>query len=82
MRFFNKVFWFGLAWLVVVGGIAAAVVGGANAPVIWVLLLLVGLGWQAIATALGGGDAAGTEGRRAKGEESALLEEFHSLLDE
>ena len=82
MRFFNKVFWFGLAWLVVVGGIAAAVAGGANALVIWVLLLLVGLGWQAIATALGGGDAAGTEGRRAKGEESALLEEFHSLLDE
>jgi methyl-accepting chemotaxis protein len=49
MKFFNKSFGLGLALLVVVGGAATVLAGSGFGWEAWVALVVVGLGWQAIA---------------------------------
>ncbi|MDP2824833.1 MAG: methyl-accepting chemotaxis protein [Sulfuritalea sp.] len=83
MNFFNKNFWFGLVWIVLVGGGASLASGAGLGWSGWGALLLVGIGWQAIATVRGRGVAESAADRqRTKAEEQALLDEFHRLLEE
>ena len=83
MDFFNKNFWLGLVWIVLVGSGASLTAGAGLGLPAWVALVLVGIGWQALATRSGGGDAKGAADRqRMKSEEQALLDEFHRLLEE
>jgi methyl-accepting chemotaxis protein len=82
MNFMNKNLAIGLGWIVLVGSGVSLASGGLGLSA-WVGLLLVGLGWQAIAILTGGGTAnSATEEQRVKIEEQALLEEFHRLLEE
>jgi len=82
LNFFNKSFWLGLCWIALVGGGAAFAAGEGIGPLTWFALLLVGIGWQAIATMAGGDDAKDAADQlRMKGEEQALLDEFHCLLE-
>jgi methyl-accepting chemotaxis protein len=82
MNFMNKSLAIGLGWIVLVGSGVSLASGGLGLSA-WVGLLLVGLGWQAIAILTGGGTAnSATEEQRVKIEEQALLEEFHRLLEE
>jgi len=81
--FFNRGFWFGLGWIVLVGSGAALASDAGLAASTWAALLLVGIGWQAIATFSGRGDAEHAAAQqRMKSEEQALLDEFHRLLEE
>jgi methyl-accepting chemotaxis protein len=83
MNFMNKTLGIGLGWVVLVGSGVSLASGGALGFSTWIGLLLVGLGWQAIATLTGGGTADSTaDEQRVKIEEQALLEEFHRLLGE
>ncbi|MCX7166560.1 MAG: methyl-accepting chemotaxis protein [Rhodocyclales bacterium] len=83
LTFFNKSFWLGLGWVVLVGNgvsLASDVGFGLSA---WTALLLAAIGWQFIAMLPGLGDAqAAATQQRMKSEEQALLDEFHRLLEE
>jgi methyl-accepting chemotaxis protein len=83
MNYINKNLGFGLGWFVLVGGGASLASGVSLGFSVWAALLLVGLGWQAIVTLMGGGNTAGAANeQRMKSEEQALLDEFHRLLEE
>jgi methyl-accepting chemotaxis protein len=83
MNFINKTLGFGLGWIALVGGGASLVSGASLSLSVWVALLMVGLGWQMIATLSdGSGTASAAEERRIQGEEQELLAEFHRLLEE
>ena len=82
LSFFGKSFWFGLGWTVLVGSGAALASGPGIGPLTWIALLLVGIGCHAIATLSGRDDARdAADQQRMKGEEQALLDEFHCLLE-
>ena len=84
MNFFNRNLWFGLGWIALVGA-GASFASDANLGLpIWGALILVGVGWQVIATlsAKGGGTHGAADEQRKRSEEQALLDEFHHLLDE
>ena len=55
MSFINRTLGLGLGWIVLVGGSASLASGASMNLAAWTVLLLVGLGWQAIATLSGGG---------------------------
>ena len=83
MNFFDRAFWFGLVWTVLVGGAASLLSGSSLGPWGWGTLLLVGIGWQASAALSGNGVAkSAADQQRMKAEEQALLDEFHRLLKE
>jgi len=83
MSFFDKTLWLGLAWVALLGGALSLTSNGGLGPAGWAALLLAGVGWQAIAVFFGGsGKQATVDQQRMKGEEQALLDEFHLLLEE
>ena len=83
MSFLNQTLGLGLGWIVLVGGGASLASGASLDLAAWAILILVGLGWQAIATLSGGGGTSRTANeQRTKDEEQALLGEFHRLLEE
>jgi methyl-accepting chemotaxis protein len=83
MSFINKSLGLGLGWIVLVGGGASLASGGDLGLSTWIALLLVGVGWQAIATLVGSGGAnLVAEEQHVKDEEQALLLEFRRLLEE
>jgi hypothetical protein len=83
MNFFNKTLWIGLVWVLLVGGVASLMSGTGLGLSGWIALLLAGIGWQVIGTVAGRGAVKGAEDQqRIKGEEQALLDEFHLLLEE
>jgi len=83
MSFFDKTLWLGLAWVALLGVALSLTSTGGLGPAGWVALLLAGVGWQAIAVFFGGtGKQAAVDQQRMKGEEQALLDEFHLLLEE
>lgn len=83
MNFFNKTLWIGLGWVLLVGGVASLMSGAGLGLSGWIALLLTGIGWQVIGTVAGRAAVKGAEDQqRIKGEEQALLDEFHLLLEE
>ncbi len=83
MSFINRTLGLGLGWIVLVGGSASLASGASMNLAAWTVLLLVGLGWQAIATLSGGGVTTRNANEpRTRDEEQALLGEFHRLLEE
>jgi methyl-accepting chemotaxis protein len=83
MTFFNRTFWLGLAWVALVGVAMALISGAGIGGATWGALILVGIGWQLIATVFGRGTIqVSAEQQRLKGEEQSLLDEFHRLLAE
>jgi methyl-accepting chemotaxis protein len=84
MTFFNRSFWLGLCWVALVGaGMTLVSGGGIGSATTWGALVLVGIGWQVIATVSGrGAIQVAAERQRLKGEEQSLLDEFHRLLAE
>ncbi|MDP1732740.1 MAG: hypothetical protein Q8L44_00085, partial [Sulfuritalea sp.] len=81
MNFINKNLGFGLGWVILVGGGASFASGGGLGLSTWIALLLVGIGWQAIAALAGNGAAKrAAEEQRMRDEEQALLVEFRRLL--
>jgi len=83
MNFVNKNLGIGLGWVILVGSGASFASDGGLGLSTWIALLLVGIGWQAIAALLGNGEARlAAEEQRIKDEAQALLVEFRRLLEE
>ena len=83
MNFFNKTLWFGLGWVVLLGGVVSLVSNNGLGLSGWAALLLAGIGWQLIAfVASRSMVKSAADQQRMKGEEQALLDEFHRLLEE
>ena len=83
MNFFNKTLWLGLGWIVLLGGVVSLMSGTGLGLSGWAALLLAGIGWQLIAfVASRSMVKSAADQQRMKGEEQALLDEFHRLLEE
>ena len=83
MNFFNKTLWFGLGWIVLLGGVMSLMSSTGLGLSGWAALLLAGIGWQLIAfVASRSMVKSAADQQRMKGEEQALLDEFHRLLEE
>ncbi len=83
MNFFSKTLWIGLVWVLLVGGLASLMSDTGLGLSGWISLLLAGIGWQVIAAIAGRAVVKGAEDqRRIEGEQKALLDEFHLLLEE
>jgi len=82
MSKFGNLPWLGLAWLVLVGIVAGAV-GSASGAALWGPLAFAGAGWFALSwLAARGQREQQRQLEAARADESSLLNEFHSLLDE
>jgi methyl-accepting chemotaxis protein len=79
MKYFDKTFWLGMLLTAVVAGVVYAVMPAAGA-VPAIALFALGLGWRAIA--LSGAKQVEATEVAAAGEERALMQEFHNLLNE
>ena len=83
MNFFNKTLWIGLGWVLLVGGVASLMSDVGLGLSGWITLLLAGIGWQVIGAVTGRGAVKDAEDRqRSEGEQKALIDEFHLLLEE
>ena len=83
MRDFNKTFWLGLGWLLLVGIVASLAAEKAPGLSLWGPLLAAGVGWLALSLMSGRELARKTEQlQSSKQDEQKLLDEFHSLLEE
>ncbi len=83
MNFINKSLGLGLGWTVLVGGGVSLASGDSLGLPVWAALLLAGLGGHVIASQWGGiGTQSAADAKRMEGEEQALLDEFHRLLEE
>jgi methyl-accepting chemotaxis protein len=83
MNFFNKTLWFGLGWIVLLGGVMSLTSSTGLGLSGWAALLLAGVGWQLIALVASRSMVkSAADQQRMKGEEQALLDEFHRLLEE
>lgn len=83
MNDFNKSFWLGLGWLVLVGIVASLAADKAPGLSLWGPLLAAGAGWLVLTVIAGRELASKTEQLRdTKQGEQKLLDEFHTLLEE
>jgi len=83
MRDFNKTFWLGLGWLLLVGIVASLAAEKAPGLSLWGPLLAAGAGWLALSLMSGRELARKTEQlQSSKQDEQKLLDEFHALLEE
>jgi methyl-accepting chemotaxis protein len=78
-----KSFWFGLVWLLMVGGVATVLVPESFGLTAWGALVVAGVGWTAIRQWIATAEIKACLALNADdGAKEALMMEFHDLLDE
>jgi methyl-accepting chemotaxis protein len=78
-----KSFWFGLVWLLVVGGVATVLAPESFGLAAWGVLVVAGIGWTAIRHWVATAEIKACMALNADdGAKEALMMEFHDLLDE